>query len=38
MKRSTKDQAAGKLHETKGKIKETAGNYSMIQTGSRRQR
>ncbi len=25
MKRSTKDQAAGKLHEAKGKVKETAG-------------
>jgi uncharacterized protein YjbJ (UPF0337 family) len=25
MKRSTKNQVAGKLHEAKGKIKETAG-------------
>jgi len=25
MKRSTKDQAEGKFHEAKGKIKETAG-------------
>lgn len=25
MKRSTKDQAVGKFHEAKGKVKETAG-------------
>jgi len=28
MKQSTKDQAAGKLHEMKGKIKEKAGQVT----------
>jgi uncharacterized protein YjbJ (UPF0337 family) len=28
MKSSTKDQAEGKLHEVKGKVKETAGKLS----------
>ena len=29
MKRSTKDQAKGKFHKVKGKIKEIAGKVSM---------
>jgi len=38
MKSSTKDQAEGKFHEVKGKVKEVAGKLSgvMIQTWKRK--